>query len=106
MASVFHQIQYWTLTIPPNGYQWLSYGPDARYRTGTVQASCNPATPQGPGSTVHRTHSLGVPEIIITSIPLVQGDLVFTNTYAGFAIWNRGQETVYNFSVALSVIQP
>lgn len=105
MANVFHQIQYWTLTIPPGGYQWLSYGPDQRYENGTVQVTCNPSTQLG-GSTIYRTQSLGVPEVIITTVPTLDGDLVFNSTYAGFAIYNRGQETVSNFSVALSVIQP
>ncbi|MEE6307912.1 hypothetical protein V1634_13875 [Plantactinospora veratri] len=57
-------------------------------------------------STSHAVQTLVVPEVFNTTVPSVQGDLVFTYAYAGFNVWNRGNYTVRYFSVALTVIGP
>jgi hypothetical protein len=103
MATVFHQIQYWTYTLAPGGSLWLSYGPDGRYKDGTVQVTCCASTSVG-GQIF--TQTISVPEVFITSVPLISGDLVFDSYYAGFNVTNRGQNTINFFSVALTVINP
>jgi hypothetical protein len=105
MATIFHQIQYWTWIIPPGEALWLSYGPDDRYKNGTVQVTCSPATPVG-DTTVHSTQTLLTPEIFNTQVPTVQGDLVTTRAYTGFNVTNRGSNTIKYFSVAITVIGP
>lgn len=104
MATVFHQIQYWTWNLPPGTALWLSYGPDDRYKDGTVQVMCSPSTQVG--SVGHSTQTLSVPEVFNTVVPTVSGDLLFTAAYAGFNVTNRGDGTVEHFSVALTVIGP
>jgi hypothetical protein len=105
MATVFHQIQYWTWTLAPGQSLWLSYGPDDRYKNGTVQVMCSPATQVG-DTTVQQTQTLSVPEVFNTQVPTVSGDLVFTSAYAGFNVTNRGNYTIKYFSVAITVIGP
>lgn len=103
MATVFHQIQYWTYTLPPGRQVWLSYGPDDRYQNGTVQVTCKAST-FVEGQIF--TQTISVPEVFITSVPLRAGDLVFNSYYAGFNVTNRGQNTINYFSVAITVIGP
>jgi hypothetical protein len=111
MATVFHQIQYWTYTIAPGSSLWLSYGPDDKYKDGpydkykdgTVQVTCCASTSVG-GQIF--TQTISVPEVFITSVPLISGGLVFNSYYAGFNVTNRGQNTINFFSVALTVINP
>jgi hypothetical protein len=104
MATVHHQIEYWTATIPPGGAFWLSYGPDDRYENGTVQVMCTPSVQVGGGQ--HRTVTLSVPELFNTQVPTVSGDIVRIATYVGFNVTNRGTETIKYFSVALTIIGP
>lgn len=103
MAAIHHQIEYWTWSLAPGGALWLSYGPDERYKNGSVQVSCCPSTQVGE-TTVHRTQTLTVPEIYITQVPHVSGDIVSTSAYAGFNIVNAGTDTVRYFSICLTVV--
>lgn len=105
MATVFHQIQYWTWNLAPGQSLWLSYGPDDRYKNGTVQVMCSPSTEVG-DTYAHATQTLSVPEVFNTVVPTVHGDIVDKSAYAGFNIWNRGNKTVKHFAVALTVIGP
>lgn len=104
MATVSHQIQYWTWTIPPSQSLWLSYGPSEAYKTGTVQVACCPSTSL-PGNRIGNV-TLDVPVVYITQIPTRDGDIVLEDCYAGFNIVNGGQETVQYFSVAISIVGP
>jgi hypothetical protein len=103
MATIFHQIQYWTYNIPAGGSLWLSYGPGEQFKDGTVQVSCCASTDVGDHS---YTQTLSVPEIFITSVPHIVGDIFFKDVYVGFNIVNRGQNPINFFSVALTVINP
>jgi hypothetical protein len=103
MATVFHQIQHWTYTLAPGDAFWLSYGPDDRYKNGTVQVTCC-ASSQVEGQIF--TQTISVPEVFITSIPSRAGDITFDSVYAGFNVTNRGQNTINYFSVAITVISP
>jgi hypothetical protein len=103
MATVFHQIQYWTLTIPPGQAVWLSYGPDDRYSNGTVQVMCSPSSQVG-SQVLQQT--ISVPEVFNTVVPQLDGDITINSYYAGFNIFNRGQNTIQNFSVAITIIGP
>jgi len=105
MATVFHQIQYWTYTLPPGQALWLSFGPSDMYKNGTVQVMCCPSTQEG-DTTVQRTQTLSVPEVFNTQVPTGSGDIGSTDCYAGFNIWNRGNYTIKYFSVAITVIGP
>jgi len=105
MATIHHQIQHWTWDIPPGGSLWLSYGPDDRYKNGTVQVTACPST-QVAGTTIQQTQTLSVPEVFISQVPTLMGDIVLTSAYAGFNVTNRGDYTIRYFSLALTVIQP
>jgi hypothetical protein len=104
MASVFHQIQYWTFPIPVGGAVWLSYGPNDSYKTGTVQMMCSPYTQVG-DTTVQQTQTIAV-EAFNTQVPTISGDIVTTSCYAGASIANRGQYAIKYFSFALTIIGP
>jgi hypothetical protein len=113
MATTFHQIQYWTWDIAPGNALWLSYGPDVRYKRGTVQVTACPSTllpwtdPAAPAQ--FRTQTLYVPVVYITQIPTSETPGPFPafgldHCYAGFNIINGGQHAIRWFSVALTVI--
>ena len=106
MATVFHQIQYWTHTLAPGDTFWLSYGPDDRYKNGTVQVTCcvNDVGIQERPLTV--TQTLSVPELFITTNTTRSGDLDYVGYHVGFNVTNRGQHTIKFFSVAITVIGP
>jgi len=104
MASVFHQIQYWTFPIPPRGAVWLSYGPNEAYKSGTVQIMCSPNTQVG-DSTLQRTQTIST-VVYNTQVPTVSGDLVRTDCYAGVSIANTGDYAIKYFYLALTVIGP
>jgi len=105
MATVFHQIQYWTWNIPPGGALWLSYGPDDRYKNGTVQVMCSANTQVGDTS-VQGTQTMSIPVVYNTTVPIRDGDLVLIDSYAGFNVTNSGQNAIKYFSVAITVIGP
>lgn len=105
MATTFHQIQYWTWTIPPGQALWLSYGPNDAYKNGTVQVMCSPSTQVG-DSSIHRTQTISVAPVYNTVVPSFSGDILFESAYAGFNVTNSGQETIKYFSIALTVIGP
>jgi hypothetical protein len=105
MASVFHQIQYWTWDIAPGRSLWLSYGPSDAYKKAVVQAMCCPSTQVG-STTVHGTQTIYTPIMYNTQTARVQGDIVFESCYAGFNLFNGGQNAIRYFSVQLSVIGP
>jgi hypothetical protein len=107
MATITQWSQYWTPPSPglaPGEPFWLSYGPDDIYLKGSVQVMAVPNT--AIDGTVHRQQTLSVPEVFITIVPHVQGDLVFHSAYTGFNIYNRGQNTVKHFWLYITVIGP
>jgi hypothetical protein len=105
MATITHQIQYWTYTIPPGQVLGLQYGPDDNYKTGTVQVMCCPSTYQA-GTTVNYTQGIVIPAVENTNIPLVSGDIVTEAAYVSFNVTNVGQNTINYFTVAITVIGP
>jgi hypothetical protein len=105
MATLHHQTEFWTHDLAPGQGVWISYGPSDMFKNGTVQVSATPATNVG-GTTVHRVQTLSVPEVFITQVPFVSGDIVTTAAYAGFNVFNRGQHAVRNFALTLTVIRP
>lgn len=107
MATVFHQIQYWTYTLPPGQSAWFTYGPDDRYKNGTVQVTCCPDTQvYGTNPPNYETQSLTVPQVYNVQSPQLDGDLVFNSCSIGFYVVNNGSYTVGQFSIAISVIGP
>jgi hypothetical protein len=105
MATITHETEYWTWSLAPGQSIWLSYGPDDRCKTGTVHVMCSPYTQAG-DTTGHRTQTLSVPEVFNTQVPTVSGDLVFTEAYAGFSIFNRGNDTIKYFSLTITIVGP
>jgi hypothetical protein len=108
MATIHHQSQFWTYEngIAPGQSVWLSYGPDDKYKTGTVQVYAYPTTQEG--SSVHnQTQTLQVQPLFSSAVPVpdfVGG--VASEAYVGFNITNAGQYTIRQFWLTITVIGP
>jgi hypothetical protein len=115
MATTFHQIQYWTLDIPVGSAVWFRYGPDNRYKNGTVQVTACPYTLlpwTDPAAAAHfGVQGLYVPVVYITQYPHSETVVGFPHfatddCYVGFNVFNGGFNVIKQFSVAITVIGP
>jgi hypothetical protein len=108
MATVEHFAYPYDLGDPglsPGQSYWVSYGPDDRFKDGTVILRPYPATNVG-GTSTHASNVITVGDIFSTAVPNFAGDIVFSSGHVGANITNAGPQPIRWFTLLMTIVRP